>query len=126
MQVRVASDSWSVIEILPHRQGRGVAPSSDRWRMTRTDLADDRDWRGFAAELGLRIHRLRVSKGLSQEAVAYRAGLTRFTYQRYERGEAQSGAPSNPTLRTLLALAQVFEVTLQDLVPTDHPDVTTR
>lgn len=94
--------------------------------MTRTDLSGDEEWRRFAADLGLQIHRLRVSKGLSQEAVAYRAGLTRFTYQRYERGEAQSGAPSNPTLRTLLALTQVFDVTIEELVPAKHPDVTTR
>ncbi|MGI0522135.1 helix-turn-helix transcriptional regulator [Microbacterium maritypicum] len=89
-------------------------------------MSDDEKWRKFAAELGLQIHRLRVSRGLSQEAVAYRAGLTRFTYQRYERGEAQSGAPSNPTLRTLLALAQVFGVTIQELIPAGQPDVTAR
>lgn len=89
-------------------------------------MSADDAWRTFAAELGHQIHRLRVSKGLSQEAVAYRAGLARFTYQRYERGEAQSGAPSNPTLRTLLALAQIFDVSLQELIPATHPDVTAR
>ncbi|WP_101845315.1 helix-turn-helix transcriptional regulator [Zhihengliuella sp. ISTPL4] len=83
-------------------------------------------WSEFATELGLQIYRLRVAKGLSQEAVAYRAGLTRFTYQRYERGEAQSGAPSNPSLRTLLALSQVLEVPIQELLPQEMPDVTTR
>ena len=92
----------------------------------RTDVSADDEWQKFASELGLQIRRLRVSKGLSQEAVAFRAGLARFTYQRYERGEAQSGAPSNPTLRTLLALAQIFEVSLQELVPANHPDVTAR
>ena len=83
-------------------------------------------WADFSADLGLRIRRLRVARELSQEAVAYRAGLTRYTYQRYERGETQSGAASNPTLRTLLALSQVFEVPLQDLIPARIPDVTVR
>lgn len=83
-------------------------------------------WADFSVDLGLKIRRLRVARELSQEAVAYRAGLTRYTYQRYERGETQSGSASNPTLRTLLALSQVFEVPLQDLIPARIPDVTVR
>lgn len=94
--------------------------------MVRTESGGIDGWREFATELGLLIYRLRVERGLSQEAVAYRAGLTRFTYQRYERGEAQRGAPANPSLRTLLALSQVFEVSVQDLLPPDAPDVTAR
>lgn len=94
--------------------------------MVRQQASGDAAWQKFASDLGHQIHRLRVDRGLSQEAVAYRAGLSRLTYLRYERGEAQSGAPSNPTLRTLLALSQVFEVPLQDLVPVDRPDVTAR
>lgn len=94
--------------------------------MGRADSSDNDEWRAFATQLGLQIHRLRVDRGLSQEAVAYRAGLTRFTYQRYERGAAQTGAPANPTLRTLLALSQVFEVPVQQLLPDAIPDVTTR
>ncbi|WP_336502876.1 helix-turn-helix transcriptional regulator [Microbacterium paraoxydans] len=94
--------------------------------MGRKDASESDGWREFATELGLQIHRLRIEKGLSQEAVAYRAGLTRFTYQRYERGEAQRGTPANPSLRTMLALAQVFEVAVQDLLPLGVPDVTVR
>lgn len=84
------------------------------------------EWVDFAVALGLQLRRLRLDRELSQEAVAYRAGLTRYTYQRYERGEAQSGAASNPTLHTLLALSQVFGVTVQELLPADIPDVTIR
>lgn len=94
--------------------------------MVRIDASTSDGWRDYAIALGLRIHRLRAARGLSQEAVAYRAGLTRFTYQRYERGEAQSGLPSNPSLRTLIALSQVFEVSLDELLPLDKPDVTIR
>lgn len=80
----------------------------------------------FATELGLQIHRLRIAKGMSQAAVADRVGLTRYTYQRYERGESLRGAPSNPTLLTLLALSQVFEVPVQDLLPPYIPNLTAR
>lgn len=94
--------------------------------MVRKQASGDVAWQTFAADLGHHIHRLRVDRGLSQEAVAYRAGLSRVTYLKYEQGEAQSGAPSNPTLRTLVALSQVFEVPLHDLIPANAPDVTTR
>ncbi|GEK85188.1 helix-turn-helix transcriptional regulator [Microbacterium aerolatum] len=94
--------------------------------MGRRTTSESSAWQDFAFTLGLQIRRLREAKGLSQETVAYRAGLSRLTYLRYERGEAQSGAPANPTLLTLLALSQVFEVSLQELLPTNAPDVTTR
>ena len=89
-------------------------------------MSEDEDWRRFATALGVRITRLRIEQGLTQEAVAYRAGLTRFTYQRYEKGESQAGHPSNPTLLSLIALAQVFGVSIQDLLPPEVPDVTAR
>jgi len=77
------------------------------------------------AQLGVNIHKARIDRGLSQEAVAYRAGLSRFTYQKYEQGETGRGGPANPPLRTLLALSQVLEVDLEDLLPTDPPDLLT-
>ncbi|QDE34842.1 helix-turn-helix transcriptional regulator [Microbacterium foliorum] len=94
--------------------------------MGRQATSEDLAWRDFALALGLQIRRLREAKGFSQEAVAYRAGLSRLTYLRYEKGEAQSGAPANPSLRTLLALSQVFDVELCDLVPSGPPDLTLR
>lgn len=75
---------------------------------------------------GHNLHRARVAKGLGQETVAYRAGLSRFTYRSYEQGKAQSQGPANPTLITVLALSQILEVPLQDLLPADVPDLTTR
>jgi transcriptional regulator with XRE-family HTH domain len=92
----------------------------------RQRTTDSGAWQDFALTLGLQIRRLREAQGLSQETVAYRAGLSRLTYLRYERGEAQSGSPANPTLLTLLALSQVFEVSVQDLLPPDAPNVTAR
>ncbi|MCE0508978.1 helix-turn-helix transcriptional regulator [Microbacterium sp. KKR3/1] len=58
--------------------------------------------------------------------MAYRAGLTRYTYQKYEKGESRPGYSANPTLRTLLALAQVLGVGLVDLIPGDPPDLRSR
>lgn len=63
---------------------------------------------------------------MSQEDVAYRAGLSRYTYQKYEKGESAPGNPANPTLRTLLALSQVLGIRLADLIPEHAPDLRSR
>lgn len=72
------------------------------------------------------LRRARQNAGLSQEQVAYRAGLTRYTYQKYEKGESRPGRPANPTLRTMLALSQVLGVTVANLIPSDAPDLRSR
>lgn len=94
--------------------------------MVRRKAGASEGWQEFAVELGHQIRRLRVSKDLSQEALAFRAGLTRFTVQRYEAGEGQAGSPANPSLRTVIALSQVLDVPLEDLLPANRPDVTSR
>lgn len=85
---------------------------------------DIRGWDKFASDLGQNLQRRRLQKGYSQETVAYRAGLGRYTYQKFEKGESRPGSPANPTLRTLLAVAQVLEIELTDLLPHDQPDLT--
>jgi transcriptional regulator with XRE-family HTH domain len=87
---------------------------------------DDEAWVAYAAELATNLRRLRMARGLSQEHVAYRAGLTRFTYQKYEKGESRPGSGANPTLRTLLALAQTLEASLAELLPAEAPDLRLR
>ncbi|WP_235201483.1 helix-turn-helix transcriptional regulator [Microbacterium sp. CH12i] len=72
------------------------------------------------------LRRARENAGLSQEQVAYRAGLTRYTYQKYEKGESRPGSAANPTLRTLLALSQVLELAIEQLIPEDPPDLRSR
>ena len=84
------------------------------------------EWSAFAQRLATSLRSARARANLSQEDVAYRAGLTRYTYQKNEQGESRPGHPANPTLRTLLALAQVLGVGLIDLVPTDVPDLRSR
>ena len=70
------------------------------------------DWPKFCEELGLRIQRERVSQGLSQEYVAYNAGLSRFSYQQLEKGQSRPGTPANPSLHNIMAVAQVLDVSI--------------
>lgn len=86
----------------------------------------DEEWAAYAQKLATTLRRARDEAGLSQEQVAYRAGLTRYTYQKYEKGESRPGSPANPTLRTMLALSQVLGVTMASLIPPDAPDLRSR
>lgn len=80
----------------------------------------------FAVDFGHRLQRARLARGLSQEQVAYRSQVSRFTYQKYERGFSRPGQPANPTLKSLVAMAQVLGVELTELVPSAAPDFTAR
>jgi transcriptional regulator with XRE-family HTH domain len=82
-------------------------------------------WGEYARELGLELNRRRHAAGLSQERLAHAAGITRFHYQQLEKGESKPGTPANPNLRTILALAQVLGMPLEELLPDEPPDVTT-
>lgn len=83
-------------------------------------------WESYAQGIGSKIQRRRVERGYSQERVAYEARLSRYTYQKLEKGESRPGDPANPRLQTLLAIAQVLEVELTDLLPEAAPDLTAR
>lgn len=76
----------------------------------------DEDWWRYARALGLRLQRARLAKGMSQETVAHAAGISTFTYQKFEKGESKPGTPMNPRLRTLLALAETLDVRVGELV----------
>lgn len=81
-------------------------------------------WVVYARELGHNIQRERARAGYTQDRVAYEAGLSRYTYQKLEKGESRPGTPANPTIKTLLAVAQVLGVELMDLLPAEAPDLT--
>ncbi|WP_218128158.1 hypothetical protein [Microbacterium testaceum] len=49
--------------------------------MARRTRPEDEAWTDYAAQLAINLRRLRPEAGLSQEDVAYRSGLTRYTYQ---------------------------------------------
>jgi transcriptional regulator with XRE-family HTH domain len=80
----------------------------------------------YAGSLATNLRRLRLAVDLTQEDVAYRSGLTRYTYQKYEKGESAPGRPANPTIRTLIAIAQVLQVPLPELLPEIAPDLRLR
>ena len=84
------------------------------------------EWGQYAKLLGLNMQKIRIDEKLSQEAVAYAAGLSRYTYQKFEKGESMPGSPANPSLRNILAIAQVLGVTLGDLLPDSLPDLRAR
>ncbi len=81
------------------------------------------DWDRYAVEFGHSLKRLRSARGLSQEQLAYAAGLSRYTYQKFEKGESMPGSPANPSLRNVMALAQVLDVALDELLPMPWPDL---
>lgn len=80
-------------------------------------------WEAYARELGARLHRVRVDRGLSQERLAVAADITAFTYRKLEKGESNPGTPANPRLRTLAALAEVLDIELAELLPRGHPGI---
>ena len=61
-------------------------------------------------KIGARIRELRTERGLSQEALAFEAGLAINSIATLERGEA------NPSVAVLLSIARVLKVKLRDLV----------
>lgn len=65
-----------------------------------------------------RLKELRTSKGLSQKQLSVEIGVSDRGIQRYEYGERE------PSMSTLIALAEYFQVSIDYLVGrTDKPDV---
>lgn len=91
--------------------------------MPRPPLTASPAWERFARELGVNLQRARQARGLSQERVAHAAGIAPYTYQKFEKGESKPGTPLNPRLANLVALAQVLEIDLADLLPRPLPDI---
>jgi transcriptional regulator with XRE-family HTH domain len=83
------------------------------------------NYRMYAEELSRTLRSLRRKRGLSQEAVAHAAGLTAYTYQKFEHGESRPGTPMNPGLKTLIELSRVFGVSVSELLPDWLPDLPT-
>jgi transcriptional regulator with XRE-family HTH domain len=80
-------------------------------------------WDAYARELGVNLSRARAALGLSQERVAQGAGISAYTYQKFEKGESRPGTPLNPQLRTLVALSQTLGVPIIELLPAWSPDL---
>ena len=58
---------------------------------------------------GKRVRQLRIAKGLSQEELAFRAGVHRTYLGGIERGER------NPSLKNIAAMARALDVPLSEL-----------
>lgn len=74
-------------------------------------------WETYARELGVLLQRHRIDAGLTQEDLAHKAGMTRTHYQQLERGWWKRDAPSNPSIKILIRLAQVLDVDPGELLP---------
>lgn len=81
-------------------------------------------WSQYTRELGVNLQRARIAKDLSQERLAHTAGISAFTYYKYEKGESRPGTPMNPRLMTIVALCQALGVRLSDVLPRNAPDMT--
>ena len=68
--------------------------------------------RATVSRLGHTIRCLRQEGGLSQEQVAHSAGITVYTYGSIERGRTPRGHDINPTLDTLLRIANALNTPL--------------
>ena len=92
----------------------------------RSDLSSSSDWSAYVREIGTNIQRQRLARGYSQDRVAYEANLSRYTFQKLEKGESRPDSAANPRLMTLLAVAQVLDVELATLLPQHAPDIRAR
>lgn len=70
------------------------------------------------ATIGERLKSLRLQKKPTQKAIAEAVNITEVSYQRYEYGTVR------PSLDTLIALADYFDVSLDYLCGrSDNPEV---
>lgn len=72
-----------------------------------------------ASRLGGTLRQLRNARGLSQESLAYQAGITKNQLQLIEAGRAsgrkEEVGPSNPRMATLSGLADVLGLSVAEL-----------
>lgn len=72
------------------------------------------DGRGYDRAVGTLLRALRHSYHIKQEQLATRLGVDVATISRYERGERAM------TIGTLLAIADLFQVQAESLLPPEH------
>ncbi|WP_139327536.1 helix-turn-helix domain-containing protein [Microbacterium sp. RURRCA19A] len=83
-----------------------------------TNPASTPEWAEFSRALGMNLRRRRDALGLTQEAVAERAGISLYAYQQYERGAVtKGGAATNPRLATVVVISRVLNAALEELLP---------
>lgn len=75
------------------------------------------EWSEYVRRLGDNLAHWRLERDLSQEKLASVSGLSRYTYQRLEKGLIGDHDPANPTLFTLVSLAEALEIPMCTLIP---------
>jgi transcriptional regulator with XRE-family HTH domain len=73
-------------------------------------MVDRRRAKAALRKLGARIREIRKERGMSQEALAFDAGVAVNTIATIEQGSA------NPSVAVLLSIARVLKVRVRDLV----------
>lgn len=73
-------------------------------------------YESFVTKLADRLFRLRKDAGYSQEKVASDAWIARLTYRKYERAESNIKTPMNPEISTLIAIANVYGISVLELL----------
>lgn len=73
-------------------------------------MVDRRGARTALRKLGTRIRELRKEREMSQEALAFDAGIAINSIATIERGEA------NPSVAVLVAISRVLKVKVRDLL----------
>lgn len=71
--------------------------------------------RAIAIQLGMKLREIRRGRSLSQEQVAYDAGIAVYTYSSLERGQSATGGSANPTLATLIRILAALDVELPEI-----------
>jgi transcriptional regulator with XRE-family HTH domain len=71
---------------------------------------------GIGVQLGARIRALRTTRGYTIESFAQKLGFSWITVSRYERGK------STPNIDRLHHIAEVLDVSIEDLVSDSEHD----
>lgn len=82
-------------------------------------MVDKRKRKAMSMDIAQRLAAMRRDKGFSQEELAAQLGLSRQAISKWERGE------SAPDMGNLLALADLYEVTLDELIRGEAPAAAT-
>lgn len=99
-----------------------------RWQSVHIGIMTEDLWAQYMLQVGDNLARWREQKNLSQEDVAIRAGIVRYTYQRLERGLKHTGdldTPANPTFLTLVSVLNALDQPLSAL-PQPAPEIRSR
>ena len=107
----------AVTSRLPYMYGGAKSVAARRWCRARLLLHQPR--RAVVAHrtparpaAAARPHRQRPEP----RGPSHAAGISTYTYQKFEKGESRPSTPMNPRLRTLIALATALDMQVEELV----------